>query len=205
MRRPIAVLAALSLGLLLTACSDDGGSDDEQASGTGPIEAEGPAVNEHWHVAYAITLCGETLAPAADHGLDALGIHTHADGLIHTHPFEARAAGSDATLGVFLDQIGAELTDDGLTVLAADAPHDCTGTVRVGQWDDAGDAANGAEPDRVITEDIADIVLAPDLSALSIVVGADDAPIPVPEAAAEICVAAAADGPVDPETAAERC
>lgn len=204
MRRPLAVLAALVLGLGLAACSDDG-DDPEQAAGRGPITAEGPELDEHWHVAYEITACGETLAPAEDRGADVYGIHTHGDGLIHTHPFAAQAAGAEATLGVFLDQIGAELTDDGLQLVAADAPEGCTGPVRVGQWDDAADAADGAEPDRVIDTDIADIVLAPDLSALSIVIGPEDDPIPAPSSAADICEMAAADGPVDPATAEERC
>lgn len=190
-----AVLAGLALVVGLTGCGDDGG-DEADASGGAPIDADGPALGEHWHTAYAITACGTTLAPAEDRGADVMGIHTHGDGLIHTHPFLAQAADAGATLGVFLDQIGVAVNDEGgLDLVAEDAP-ECEGSVRVGQWDDAADAATGEEPDRIVTEDIDQIVLGPDLGALSIVIGPDDDPVPVPEAATDICTLAAVDGPI---------
>lgn len=195
--RPLlAVLAGLALVVGLVGCGDDG--DGEEADGGAPTDAAGPALGEHWHTAYAITACGTTLAPAEDRGADVLGIHTHGDGLIHTHPFLAQAAEAGATLGVFLDQIGVTVNDrGGLDLVADDAP-ECAGGVRVGQWDAAADAATGEAPDRVITEDIDQIVLGPDRGALSIVIGPDDDPIPAPEAATDICALAAVDGPLDP-------
>src|SRR4051812_17381876 len=45
---------------------------------------------------------GRFLAPFTDATQDALGIHTHGDGLIHIHPFTDSAAGRKATLGIFL-------------------------------------------------------------------------------------------------------
>lgn len=200
--RPIlAALAGLTLLLGLVACGDDGGDDGGEATGSGPATGvEGPEVGEHWHIAFAIQVCGEVLPAAADRGVDALGIHTHQDGLIHIHPFEPAAAGADARLKVFLDQIGARIGADGIE-LADGAPDlgACEGdpVVRVGQWDDALDAADGADPDRIVTDDIDDIVLGPDLGALTIAVGPEDEAIEAPPSTADICSLASADGPTD--------
>lgn len=199
--RPIlAILTGLTLALALVACGDDGGDGEEGVTGQGPVtEVEGPALGEHWHVAYAIQACGEVLSPATDRGADVNGIHTHDDGLIHIHPFLAAAAGADATLDVFLDQIGARLDTDGLELADGDPAADCAddAVVRVAQWDSATDAAGGAEPDRIVTEDLDQIVLAPDLGALTIAIGPADEEIQVPPAVEDICDLASADGPTD--------
>lgn len=72
---------------------------------------------DHWHAAYGLFDCtigdsGTFLPPFFDDGADETGIHTHADGFIHIHPFSARARGSRATLEVFFDQIALDATDD---------------------------------------------------------------------------------------------
>ena len=41
-------------------------------------------------------------------------MHSHDDGVIHWHPFTSAAVGKRATLGVFLENYGVELTDDSL-------------------------------------------------------------------------------------------
>jgi peptidylprolyl isomerase len=201
LRSILAVLAGLTLALALVACGDEGeGGSSEDASGAGPAsDAEGPELGEHWHVAYAFQVCAEVLPPAADRGADVKGIHTHEDGLIHIHPFLAAAAGSDATLEVFLDQIGARLDTDGLELADGDPAGDCAddAVVRVAQWDSAIDAAEGADPDRIITEDLDQIVLAPDLGALTVAVGPADEEIQAPPAVEDICERAAADGAID--------
>lgn len=198
LRSILAALAGLTLLLGLVGCGDDDGGD---VTASPDADARGPELEEHWHVAYAFVVCGETLDPAADRGADVNGIHTHEDGLIHVHPFVAAAAGTNATFGTFLDQIGASIDEEGLTL--ADGPADtggCGGSdavVRAGQWDSAIEAAEGAEPDRVITDDLDQIVLAPDLSALTVVVGPVDDPIPPPPSSTDICDLAAVDGPTD--------
>ncbi|HEV7721516.1 MAG TPA: FKBP-type peptidyl-prolyl cis-trans isomerase, partial [Iamia sp.] len=204
LRSILVPLAGLTLLLALASCGDDGDADPVASDGQGPTSgADGPAMGEHWHVAYAFQACGEVLPAAADRGTDALGIHTHQDGLIHVHPFVAQAAGADATLGVFLDQIGAQLDADGLQLADPDATEVCDGddaVVRVAQWDSALDAAEGAEPDRIITQDFEDIVLAPDLSALTVALGPKDDPIEPPPSTEEICALAAADGPTSEDS-----
>lgn len=76
-----------------------------------------PAVNkDHWHVAYGFNLCGKWAAPLKDGPAgDTTGIHTHDDGLIHTHPFVASVAGKNATFDKFMDD-----TDTSVSATAVD-------------------------------------------------------------------------------------
>ena len=70
-----------------------------------------PSTKDHWHMAYGVYVCDKFLPPATDQK-DPKGIHSHADGIIHVHPFGRSAAGKNATLGVFVDAIGAKLSED---------------------------------------------------------------------------------------------
>ena len=82
---------------------------DELASGADPTP---PVVDrDHWHSAYGVYLCDEFAPPISDER-DPKGIHTHADGVIHVHPFVRSAAGDNATLGLFADAVRMTLTDD---------------------------------------------------------------------------------------------
>ncbi len=65
---------------------------------------------DHWHAAYGVVLCGTFQAPIQDQS-DPRGIHSHADGLIHIHPFVTGAAGKNAVLSEFADAVGMTLTD----------------------------------------------------------------------------------------------
>ncbi len=78
---------------------------------------EAPVANQdHWHAAFGIDICGQFQENVADVGPDAVGIHTHQDGLIHIHPFVGAAAGDRSTFQLFADQIGVELGDDSFTL-----------------------------------------------------------------------------------------
>lgn len=72
--------------------------------------ADPPAIGkDHWHAAYGVYICGSYLPPlVAQMGI--LGIHTHEDGLIHIEPRSARAAGKNARLKLFLDEVSLKLT-----------------------------------------------------------------------------------------------
>jgi hypothetical protein len=59
---------------------------------------------DHWHVAYAVYICGKSQAPITDQ-VDPVGIHTHGDSVIHVHPFVDSAAGKNATLGKFASTV----------------------------------------------------------------------------------------------------
>jgi hypothetical protein len=92
----------------------------------GALPTTGPTIDDHWHVAYGINLCGTWAQLAGDleqrnaqdevinEDYIATGIHSHDDGLIHIHPFTEAGAGTNATLGVFFKNYGIELNDDGL-------------------------------------------------------------------------------------------
>jgi hypothetical protein len=85
-----------------------------------------PTAEDHWHMAYGFSLCDQpgvtvqlngNLEDPADPNYDEYQktyVHSHDDGVIHWHPFNGRAVGKRATLGVFLDTYGVELTDDSL-------------------------------------------------------------------------------------------
>ncbi len=89
------------------------------------VDASGaPQQSDHWHHAYGFYLCdtwfkleGDAEQPGTDDftQYQRTGIHSHEDGLIHWHPFSSAAVGSNATLGVFLDTYGVELTNSKLT------------------------------------------------------------------------------------------
>ena len=89
------------------------------------VDASGaPQQSDHWHHAYGFYLCDtwcKLEGNAEVQGTDDFtqyqrtGIHSHEDGLIHWHPFSSAAVGSNATLGVFLDTYGVELTNSKLT------------------------------------------------------------------------------------------
>lgn len=83
-------------------------------------EAEPPRLNDHWHAAYGINICGETLPGLVDVKEDTSGIHSHGDGLIHMHPFSSRYTGKGANLAAFGETTGMTLTDSSLQVPGRD-------------------------------------------------------------------------------------
>jgi hypothetical protein len=86
------------------------------------VDASGaPQQSDHWHHAYGFYLCDTWFqldGDAEQQGTDNFtqyartGIHSHNDGLIHWHPFSSASVGSNATLGVFLDTYGVDLSND---------------------------------------------------------------------------------------------
>ncbi len=61
----------------------------------------GTGTDDHWHAALSVYLC-DHFAPNIALFESADGIHTHGDGVIHVHPYTAKAAGNNATLGFFV-------------------------------------------------------------------------------------------------------
>ena len=71
-----------------------------------------PYPGDHWHVQYAVVICGEVQPPVP--GFQG-GIHSHGEaGVIHIHPVDSKDAGSNATLGRFFSLAGGRLTDGGI-------------------------------------------------------------------------------------------
>jgi hypothetical protein len=96
------------------------------ARGTRPDHNSPPTANDHWHVAYDFWLCDDwAAAPPLTGALEqtsepgnqkfiGTGVHSHDDGVIHWHPYSSRSTGTNAKLGLFLDNYGVELTKDKL-------------------------------------------------------------------------------------------
>src|ERR1044072_7691439 len=74
----IVVAAIVVLGVAGIALSRGGGG--------GSSDDVPPTLNDHWHTAYAINMCG-TIEPNMQQPARLLGLHTHYDGLIHVEPF----------------------------------------------------------------------------------------------------------------------
>ena len=109
--------------------------------GGGPASATPPQPRkDHWHAAIGFDICGE-FAPPLTEDSDPLGIHTHGEGVIHIHPFVARAAGPRATLGVYLETVDATVTRSRIDLPNAPAKENgdkCDGRpaeVRMWVWD----------------------------------------------------------------------
>jgi len=113
---PVVVTVVIVLGLSLVVYARQ-----SQPS----VDASGaPQVSYHWHHAYGFYLCDtwfKVEGDAEQQGTENFtqyqrtGIHSHDDGLIHWHPFSSASVGTNATLGVFLDTYGVDLSNDKLT------------------------------------------------------------------------------------------
>jgi len=85
-----------------------------------PVAVDLPAIGpipgfSHWHAAYVVRICDDVLQPF-DSTDDPLGIHSHADGLMHIHPFFESSGYEDATVQLFADAMGLKLADGEITL-----------------------------------------------------------------------------------------
>jgi hypothetical protein len=118
----VAIAAVVILGIvavLLTRGS--GGSDDGGVAPFAANQSTGVA-GDHWHTYLGVNICGEWLsneptfeAPVGSPaGTQNAGIHSHGDGLIHTHPFVQSEAGNNATLSKYADYAGWSVSSDSI-------------------------------------------------------------------------------------------
>lgn len=104
-----AVVAVCVVGISMIAVSKASQSDADVL----------PRANQdHWHAALGINICGSWLASAPEFherngqaGINA-GLHSHGDGLIHTHPYSGDESGDNATVGRFFKWGGWKLDAD---------------------------------------------------------------------------------------------
>lgn len=163
------------------------GSQSERRDDFAHSDETPPRHGDHWHAAYGIFVCDRYLPPLADGGTDRVGIHTHDDGLVHIHPFSSEAAGANATLGVFTDQIDLRLADDSLGLPDGTTYRngaDCGGEssrVRVLVWDGLKDT----DPEEVRTP-FAELPFASDGMVLAIAFAPPDRNIPLPPSARDL-------------------
>lgn len=110
----------------------------DAADPTGTDEIQPAAGTSHWHNAFGISACGVWLDPLMS-TIDEYGIHSHQDGLIHIHPWDSRAAGENATMSLFFETMGIEVTDAGITLdtgefLDASSCGDEPATMKMVNW-----------------------------------------------------------------------
>lgn len=119
----IAVTVVVGILLVVLVVTDRRGEDLSNAHPLAVNQAAGVA-GDHWHTFLGINICGEWIdpAPAFEKAYDNqgsvanVGIHSHGDGLVHTHPYTASEQGSNATLGHFLDNGGWSISDDEIDI-----------------------------------------------------------------------------------------
>lgn len=162
-----------------------------------------PGLSDHWHSAYAVWDCtaeddpntaeDERFQPifegrenAQGYAYDPEGIHSHADGIIHIHPFTANAAGEDATMSKFFEAMFVTMDQNGITasefgvISAVDA--ECDGqpaVMQIVRWSNALTAIPD-EPDERIYEDFGDIHFQRDGEAFTIALAPRDGAVPLP-------------------------
>jgi hypothetical protein len=149
----LAIVAVLGLALIVFA----------RQSGKDTRVASPPTLSDHWHSAFGVYVCGAGFQPPVTVQDDPLGIHTHADGLIHIHPFSSEATGSNAKMGVFFEATGINMSNDELELPndggTWETGYECPdgGTVdslRVAYW---ADATSTGGPDAIYTSDFDNI------------------------------------------------
>ena len=180
---PLAIFVILVIGSLSVFLAR---SDRVESS----TAAEPPVANkDHWHIAYGIYVCDHFLPALTDKDPtnDPNGIHTHGDGIIHTHPFNAASGGKNARLKIWADQVGITFGSSSVTTpdgTVFDSNYKCgdkPAKVYVYKWPDALDPQSVAE---VYDKDFGRIRLNPDRSAITIAVvpeGTDPSTVPRPD------------------------
>lgn len=176
---PVAIGLIVVLGVSLVVIAR---SSQDQAAATPPI-----ANQDHWHAAMGIRLCGDGFAAPSQIQDDPVGIHSHADGIAHVHPFTNAASGDGATLGRFFDATAVTIDDDeidlGGDIKVKEGEDTCgeddkPGIVQVAVWENAREAAN-TDP-VIVTENIRDINFTNDSMAFTVAFAPEGANIPPP-------------------------
>lgn len=144
-----------------------------------------PTLQDHWHAAYGVWDCvSDSFLPPFQSEYDPEGIHSHQDGVIHIHPFTSSVTGKLARISVFLTAMGAEITDDSLTLPGGqtlESGVDCGGeeaVLQILRWEDA---FEGGEPSQIVIENLSDVRFLKNLEAFTIARAPLGASIPIPD------------------------
>jgi len=78
--------------------------------------AAGPLNGDHWHATYEILVCGERQPNIPNFEAAAGSPGTHADGIMHQHPFAPEGEGAGSNLRNFYDKGGGKLTESEMRI-----------------------------------------------------------------------------------------
>ncbi|MCH8815590.1 MAG: hypothetical protein IH957_10970 [Chloroflexi bacterium] len=81
--------------------------------------AAGPFMNNHWHATYEISVCGQRLPHLR---FWEGGIHTHDDGIVHSHPIRPSEEGKGASLASWFEYGGGRLSSHSMLIPGARLP-----------------------------------------------------------------------------------
>jgi hypothetical protein len=120
----VAIVAVVVVGVALLALQVSS-NRNENDPGSGPPRAANTATGQpqdHWHTYLGVNICGQWLSPvpAFEEPVDAAvgtrpaGIHSHGDGLVHTHPYVQAEEGRNATLAKYADYGGWSVSSDSI-------------------------------------------------------------------------------------------
>jgi len=150
---------------------------------------EHPTTLDSWQNAYAVYDCqAETWLEPFDSAANPDGIRSRGDGIIYIEPASDAVAGDNATLEVFLDSVGAQLTDDQLTLPDGTTLSEQNSTcddqdavLQVRRWPE------GAEqPIETRITDLANTNFLANGESLAIVLAPATASIPIPPSSADL-------------------
>lgn len=196
----IGLLVVIGIGVVVFARTKNAGTGDNTTPPRAKLTDTTPS--DHWHAAFAISVCGKELAPQKDVQEDIGGIHTHGDGLVHIHPFVLSSAGKRATMSKFFDQVGLVVTNDGFQTADGKVykagETTCAGKpteLVMAHWKDAATASKN-KPDKIFTKNFGKVPFSENLGGytLALVPKGDDKNIPAPSSGADIEKLGAADG-----------
>jgi hypothetical protein len=154
--------------------------DQRQPDNTRPLAASAGRAGDHWHAAIGFYICG-SFTPDLPEGEDPLGIHGHGDNVVHIHPFGASAAGKRATLEIFFDSVGADVSDDRIELPGQDTKRtgdkcgNKEGVIRTKVWD----TRDASDPGRIVEGDPSNL-RPKDNQLITIAFGPEDEDIPRP-------------------------
>jgi len=101
----VALLVALAVAVVARQFTDLGDSGGVQRPAT---TARGPFIGrDHWHAVYTVFICGQR---QPNFPTWEAGVHTHADGVIHIHPFLPSEEEEGARLTKWFEYGGGRLT-----------------------------------------------------------------------------------------------
>ena len=73
----------------------------------------GPSIGDHWHASYEIWVCGQRLPHLQ---FWPGGVHTHDDGIVHSHPGQSFEEGKGASLASWFEYGGGRLSSDSILI-----------------------------------------------------------------------------------------